>query len=500
MKVNSYSIVSGLSLAALVAGCSSPRPAEIPENMNVVIFYADDLGYGDLGAYGNPINKTPHVDRFASEGVLFTDFHSAGTVCSPSRAALLTGRNPYRSGFYYIQSRNTFLSQDEVTIPEILQVNGYESCFLGKWHLSELDKRIRVEPGPAEHGFDYWMGTTLNAFDGPEDPGKFIRNGDPVGPVEGWYCDILVDEANTWLRELRDDTKPFFLLVALHEPHTPVKPPESYSAMYDSAEVDSLEKSILYGGIDRPERDIKHHKKEYYGTISQVDDAFGRLLSTIEDLGLNDNTLIILTSDNGPETPVTFEESLGEWEDPIRDHCFGTPGIFRGMKRYPYEGGHRVPGIARLPGVIPAGSTSDQLFNQTDLFPTLATMLDISLPEDLIIDGKSNFEAFLNEEIERNTPEIWFYPHYGDTYHRMPQMAMRAGQYTLIGSLPEKTDSVTLRDWFFNNQAERFELYDMESDPGQHNDLSESKPELVSSLATVMNKLFVEMRDEGLNK
>lgn len=489
-------LFSGLILVKAASGCISPEQGEIPDNMNIVIFYTDDMGYGDLGCYGHPIVKTPNIDKFASEGVLLTDSHSAGTVCSPSRAALLTGRNPYRSGFFYIQSRNTFLAQDEVTIPELLKTKGYETCFLGKWHLSELDKNIRVEPGPGEQGFDYWMGSTHNAFDGPENTDRFIRNDIPLGEVEGWYVDVIVDEAGNWLKEIRDNTKPFFLIVSTHEPHTPVLPPAEYSEMYNTAEVDSLEKTIQYGGVRRPERDISDNKKEYYGTITQIDDAFGRLLKIIDELGVADKTLIYFTSDNGPETPVTFEESLGQWEDPIRDHCFGTPGELKGMKRYPYEGGHRVPGIVRLPGVIPAGSESGKFFNQTDLLPTLATLLDIKLPEDLNIDGQANFDAFLNKETERRTPDIWFYPHYGDT-QRIPQMSMRSGQYTLIGWLPEKPESMDLNDWFFNNVPERFELYDIIKDPEQKYDLAGTKPEIVSSLSPVMERLFIEMRDEG---
>jgi len=484
-------------LVGTAASCKSGNKPEIPENLNVIVFLADDLGYGDLGCYGNPIIKTPNIDRFATEGVLLTDFHSAGTVSSPSRAGLLTGRNPYRSGFYYIAGGGRLLKDEEITIPEVIKDKGYESCFVGKWHLSVIEKDLKDEPGPGDQGFDYWMGTSLNAFDGPANTKKFIRNGVPVGEVKGWYCDIIVDEAIVWLKEKRNNHKPFFLYVASHEPHTPIAPSEQYIMMYDNSRVDSLEKSINYGGVGRPENDISANKKEYYGTVTQLDDAFGRLLRTIDELGLSENTLIIFTSDNGPETPVTFDESRGQWYDPIREKCFGTPGIFRGMKRYPYEGGHRVPGIVRLPGVIPAGSKSDKLFNGTDIFPTICEAVETILPSGRNIDGKANFNAFLNKEIKRDKPEIWFYPHHGDTYFRMPQMSMRYDKYTLIGWLPAKPDSVNLNTWFFNNGPVRFELYDISSDPGQSNDLSDEKPQIVKRLSPIMAELWVEMRDEG---
>lgn len=410
---------------------------------------------------------------------------------------MLTGRNPYRSGFYYIQGGDRLLEDNEITIPEVLRAKGYESCFVGKWHLSVLEKKLKNEPGPGDQGFNYWMGTTLNAFDGPANPKKFIRNGMPVGEVEGWYCNIIVDEATAWLKEKRNKEKPFFLYVASHEPHTPIGPPEKYIRMYDNSRVDSLEKNINYGEVRRPENDISANKKEYYGTVTQLDDAFGRLLRTIDELGLSDNTLIIFTSDNGPETPVTIDESRGQWEEPIRDKCFGTPGIYRGMKRYPYEGGHRVPGIVRLPGVIPAGIKSDKLFNGTDILPTICESVDVPLPSGRSIDGKANFNAFLNKEIKRDNPEIWFYPNHADTYFRMPQMSMRYDQYTLIGWLPAKPDSVNLNSWFFNNVPVKFELYDIINDPGQTNDISDEKPQIVKRLSRIMEELWVEMRDEG---
>ncbi|MDP4249659.1 MAG: sulfatase-like hydrolase/transferase [Bacteroidota bacterium] len=464
---------------------------------NIVIFLTDDLGYGDLGCYGNPIIKTPNIDKFAKEGVLLTDCHSGGTVCSPSRAALLTGRNPYRSGFYNILGGTTFLSSKELTIPEVLRTKGYTSCFVGKWHLSVLEKKKLDEPGPGDQGFDYWMGTTHNAFDGPANTKEFIRNGVPVGQVNGWFCDVIVDEAESWLKEKRDKTKPFFLYVASHEPHTPISPPKNYSDIYDTAEVDSLEKTVHYGYVRRPRRDISVNKKEYYGTVTQLDHAFGRLVNTIDSLGLRDNTLIFITSDNGPENPVTLEESRGDWNDPIRDKCFGTPGIYRGMKRFVYEGGHRVPGIVRYPGVIPPGRRSDQLFNGTDLFPTVCELAGISLPAGVTYDGVANFNAFLNRKIKRKEPAIWFYPNYEDTYFRLPEMEMRSGDYALVGWLPSKPDSMKLNNWFFKYGPVRFELYNLKNDPRQQHDLAREKPEIVNSLAGTMARLWKEMRDEG---
>ncbi len=465
---------------------------------NIVVFLADDLGYGDLGCYGNPIIKTPNIDKLAEEGVRMTDCHSGGTVCSPSRAALLTGRNPYRTGFFYIHGKDTYLKKEEVTIAEILHDQGYETSFWGKWHLSALEKDRMDHPGPSEQGFDYWMGTTLNAFGGPKNYKKFIRNGVPVGEVEGWYCDVIVEDACQWLKSKRNKGKPFFMYLCSHEPHTPIAPPGKYSQRYDNERVDELEKGVKYGWVTRPEKDISANKKEFYGTVNQLDDAFGRLMATLEELGLKENTLVLFTSDNGPEAPVTIEESLGTWESPIRDYCFGTPGEYRGMKRFPYEGGHRVPGIVRWPRVIPPGTQSNVLFNGTDILPTLCNLVGAKIPANRNIDGVDAFEAFLDKEVNRQASVVWFYPNHEDSYFRMPQVSMRKGPYTLIGWLPKKPDSLALNQWFAVYNPEKFELYDITLDPSQMNDLSEQKPEVVASMKPEMIELWQEMRDEGL--
>jgi len=477
--------------------CLSQKNSIDRTRPNIIVFLADDLGYGDLGCYGNPIIKTPNFDRLAKEGVILTDCHSGGTVCSPSRAALLTGRKPYRMGFYYIAGGQTYLQSDEITIPEMLKNKDYSTCFVGKWHLSTLEKTKVNQPGPGNQGFDYWMGTTHNPFDGPANTKELIRNGVPVGQVNGWFCDVIVDEANNWLTEKRDKTKPFFLYVASHEPHTPIAPPKTYSDMYDTPEVDSLEKKINYGYVARPPNDISSNKKYYYGTVTQLDNAFGKLLKTVDSLGLRDNTIIFVTSDNGPETPVTIEESLGQWNEPIRDNSFGTPGIYRGMKRFVYEGGHRVPGIVRYPGIIPAGTKSDQLFDGTDVFPTICKMVGLSLPNSVTYDGVANFNAFLNKPAARKNPAMWMYPNHLDTYFRMPSMVMRSGKYSLVGWLPTKTDSMSLNDWFFKYGPVKYELYDLKNDPAQKQNLALKKPQIVNSLKDIMSKLWQEMRDEG---
>jgi arylsulfatase A len=474
-----------------VFGCQTARATDRP---NFVVFLADDLGYGDLASYGNPIIETPHLDRLASQGMRFTDFHSAGTVCSPSRASLLTGRNPYRSGFYYIAGSGMHLQRDEVTVATLLRDAGYDTCFVGKWHLSRFDQANSSQPTPGDHGFDHWFATAVNAFEGPENPTTFFRNGERVGEVQGWYCDVIVEEALTWLQNRPDPDKPYFLYLCSHEPHTPVEPPESFAAAYDSPRVDSLEATLQYGGVDRPEHDIRPLKRYYYGTVTQLDESIGTLMAGLDAYDDEENTLVMFTSDNGPESPVNLLESRGEWEDPSRDRSHGTPGPWRGMKRFPYEGGHRVPGIVRWTGRVRAGTVNESLINGTDFLPTMLELAGVALPTDRALDGVSMLPAFEGQTLQRG-PVYWFFPAHEDTYYLMPHMAMRDGNWTLLAWLPEKDPDQLIMDWLKTSDLDRFALYDLDADPGQTMDLSSSQPERMAAMTAQMRGFWKEIQE-----
>ncbi len=474
---------------------SSCRKAGSPSHPNIVIFLADDLGYGDLGCYGNPINRTPNLDRLASEGIRLTDCHAAGTVCSPSRAGLLTGRHPYRSGIYYLLGGGAHLRREEITIASLLKKVGYDTCFVGKWHLSRLDDPEAGQPTPGDHGFDHWFATTENAFEGPENPQKFIRNGERTGPARGWFCDVIVEEAVSWLRQRTEPGTPFFLLVCSHEPHTPIAPPERFADMYDNDEVERLEKTIGYGEVPRDKEGIGPNKKYYYGTVSQLDNAFGRLTDGLDSLGLRNDTLVFFTSDNGPEYPVNRLESNGEWDDPIRDRCFGTPGPLRGMKRFTTEGGHRVPAIVRWPGHIDAGTTSDALVNGTDILPTLCELAGIEPPSDRTIDGESIVEALRGKTFFRRRPVCWNFPTH--EYSFVPPMVMRDESYALLAHFNGKDPEQTWMDWLKTARPERYELYDLSRDVGQREDLSEAMPEKAAQLAAKLEAAWKDIQADA---
>nr|MBI1229295.1 sulfatase-like hydrolase/transferase [Cytophagales bacterium] len=355
---------------------------------------------------------------------------------------------------------------------------------------------------------DYSLATSVNAFNtGPRNPDKFLRNGKPVGEMEGWYIDIITDEATDWIENKRDSTKPFFMIIASNEPHTPLDPPQRFSDPYNNAEVDALSLLTKYGGVERPTTDISKNKMSYYGTVSQLDDTFGRFMQFIDGAGLRDNTLVIFTSDNGPEYPVSLAESNGAWEDTLRDYCFGTPGNLRGMKRFPYEGGHRVPGLIRWPEKIPAGTVSDKLFNGTDFLPTICRLAGAAVPRDRIIDGTDAFNAFLNRPYERAVLPIWFFLLNSSHMPGMAQMAMRDGDYVLIGRLaPERGHFVATHptstqhqavDWLKTAVPATFELYNIKTDLEQKQDLSTIEYPTLLKLIPKMQRLWLEIRDEG---
>jgi len=478
--------------AVFLSGCrkTSRRP-------NFLVFLADDLGYGDLACYGHPFMQTPHLDRFAEEGMRFSDCHSGGTVCAPSRASLLTGRNPYRVGLYYLTGGGAHLRRRETTVAALLKDAGYDTCFVGKWHLGDLEGSDADHPTPGDHGFDHWLATELNAFEGPENPTTFIRNGKPVGEMKGWYCDIIVEEAMSWLKSRQDPDKPFFILVCSHEPHVPCEPPSEYSSAYDTPEVNRLAKTIPYGGVERDRSSYFDNKKYYYGTVTQLDNAFGNLMAGIDGEGLRDNTLVWFTSDNGPERPPGYKDKPGEetpdWVKRIR-RGFGTPGPLRGMKRYTYEGGHRIPGIIRWPGHIKPGSETNALVNGTDILPTLCDLGRAALPKDRTIDGASIVPLFKDKDVQRDIPAFWMFP---ARYSGFPHMAMREGDYVILGWFAAKGADQTWMDFIKTAELEAFELYNLKKDLDQSEDLADKKPALLADLKAKMKALWAQVQAEG---
>ena len=453
---------------------------------NVVIFLCDDLGYGDLGCYGHPHIKTPNIDKLAAGGIRFTDFYSASPVCSPSRVGLLTGRSPNLAGIYdWIPSdgkprldarEQVHLRKFETTLPFLLKVNGYATCLSGKWHCNGLFNS-KSQPQPDTFGFDHWFATHNNAAPSHENPTNFVRNGKPVGKIEGYSCQIVVDEAATWLREVKKNGPhdPFFIFATFHEPHEPIaSPPELVKEYMDVA--------------------INEDQAQYFANVANVDKAVGRFMSVLDELKLREDTLVIFTSDNGPET-------LNRYKRATRSH--GQPGPLRGMKLHTHEAGFRVAGIANWSEHITPGQVIKTPVSALDLLPTICKLTDTRMPERRVLQG-ADIRPILRGEstFERELPLHWcFFNAINEA-----RVAMRDGQWKVLARI-KKADGKPLaqirnvtpkkREMLLQTKLTDWEVYDVTTDIGEQNNLAESRPELTKELGSRLDGLYRELIDKS---
>jgi arylsulfatase A len=470
---------------------SSDAPGEEERGPpNILFILADDLGYGDLACFGNPVIQTPNLDRLATEGVKLTQCYAASPNCSPARAALLTGRMPYRVGIYDFvrESYPLHILTSETTVATLLSNAGYDTFLVGKWHLSggQLDDERKHLTTPGDHGFRTWL-CDRNSFD--YNPGTLVRNGKPAGELKGFQSQIVTRETIDWLDNGWDRTKPFMAFVWMHEPHVPVRSDARFQKLYENLGEEA--DAIQYGGegVERPTAD-KLMRARYFGAVSQMDFEIGRLLTKLEKMGLVENTLVYFTSDNGPEHRY--------------DTSWGSPGPYRGAKGHIHEGGIRVPGIVRWPGRIPAGSISDEPVNGTDLLPTLCAVAGITPDPKVTIDGVNVLPAWIEgKPLERGKPLFWW------LYHARGgrQAALRMGDYKILARMvhpmqPTRKDlfppqGTELMEFIKRTDIEDFQLYDVVRDPGETQELSKEKPEVYAKLRALLLATYEEIQKEG---
>ncbi len=449
-------IVCGLCLMPVAnSSVALGREAQRP---NIVIFVADDLGWGDLACYGHPVIRTPNLDRFAAEGVRFTQAYSASGVCSPSRSAILTGRTPYRNGVYRwipvfsprFGNLPVHLRSSEITIARLLKEHGYATGIVGKWHLNGAFNSPE-QPQPDDHGFDHWMATQNNAVPSHKNPNNFVRNGEPVGELTGYSAFLVAEEAAKLIAE-RDPTKPLFLCVWTHEAHVPIE----------------SDPKLMKGYAGTGDAGMM----QYYGNVSQLDQAFGRVMQALDQSGLRENTLVFFTSDNGPEGtggPNALRPRL--------DRSRGSTGGLRGRKRDDYEGGIRVPGIVRWPGHIAPGSVSDVPVVGTDIFSTICEVTGIPPPADRVIDGASMLPAFAGQPIQRSRPLYWR----TSIATASCRVALRIGDWKIVA----------------NENLTEFELYDLATNPVEGLDLKDREPAKFAELKQALITMDTEVLNDG---
>lgn len=433
-------VLSGFLMTGFLFG-SADKP-------NVVLIYVDDLGYGDLGCYGSEKNDTPHVDRLATQGMRFTDYYSASPVCTPSRAALLTGGYPGRVSFdAFREGRDAWvlfpgyaegLHPDEVLLPEFLQSKGYATAHVGKWHLGDQPEHL-----PTRHGFDSYYGIPYSNDmaimpqrpDSP--PLPLLRNEEVIAeqPKQAPLIQSFTEEAVTFMRENRD--RPFFLYLAhihVHLPHYVMEPFASAS------------RNGIYGAA-----------------LAAVDWSTGAILAELERLGLEENTIVIFTSDNGSRV----------------DKHGGSNGALRGTKGQTWEGGMRVPCVIRWPAEIEAGSLSSELVTAMDFYPTLAAILGEPLAPEPIRDGHDVSAIWKGEAGAASPYEAFFY------YLVDELQAVRVGDWKLRYKTAEGRHADTNRPQLFN----------LSEDIAEQHDLADQYPEKVQELVGKMKTMGARIGD-----
>lgn len=448
--------------ACFVRAGDAPRP-------NILLVFTDDQGWHDLGCQGSTTIRTPRIDRMAAEGLRLTSFY-AQPVCGVSRAALMTGSYPIRVAEPgNVKRLHTVPHPDELTLAEVLKSAGYHTALIGKWHLCEKGRGpAGFDPAtmPGAQGFDHFFGTPLyNGYtvrvEDLEFRSPLLRNSEVVVPEVGDWNSITgdyTDEAIRWIRGHRD--RPFFLCLAHNMPHIPLGASEGFAG-----------KSA--GG-------------PYGDAIEEIDASTGRLLDELKALGIDGETLVVFTSDNGPWVETTHGMKPGGKPFIPRDHS-GSAGPLRGWKMSAWDGGSRVPFVARWPGKLKPGRVDDGILATLDLLPTFAALAGAELPDGLAIDGKDATD-FLLGSADRSPRDEYLY------YTGCLLTGVRAGPWKLV--LPRPAAPPGTGWWGRMIEAvPETELYHLTDDPGETTDVAAAHPEVVARLMRRVEAARAELGD-----
>ena len=500
LVARSAELFIGIIVAGLLAPAAESAAADIAATKpNIVYILADDLGYGDVQCYNPQSGKihTPNIDRLASQGMRFTDAHTSSSVCTPTRYSTLTGRYAWRTRLQsgVLDGFSTpLIASNRMTVASLLKANGYQTACIGKWHLGmnwqkqadssadvlTKDKPQKTKPGsavdwlkpilngPTTLGFDYYYGISAS-LDMP--PFVFIENDrvtaipttekrwQRTGPAAESFEAIdvmpeLTRKAAGWLEQRAAEKKPFFLYLAYSAPHTPILPTKEWQG--------------------------KSGLNAYADFVMQTDAAVGEMMAALERTGQSTNTLVIFTSDNGCSPSANFGQLKAKGHNPS--------GPWRGHKADIWEGGHRVPYIARWPGLVTAGTTSDETICLSDLLATSAAIIDAKLPANAGEDSVSILPALLGEKTTQPLREA-------TVHHSISGLfAIRKGPWKLAlcpgsGGWSAPNDQAALKQGLPNVQ-----LYNLTNDPGETNNLQAAHPERVASLTKLLEKYVADGR------
>jgi len=401
---------------------------------NVIVIITDDQGYGDLACHGNPVISTPHMDNLYNESARLTDFHVSPT-CSPARAALMTGRHKIRTGVWHTIMGRSLLRRDEVTMADMFRLSGYQTGIFGKWHLGD-----NYPFRPQDRGFEEvfihgggGVGQTPDYWGNDYFDDTYFHNGE-WKKQDGYCTDVWFDGALRFIEANRD--RPFFAYVTTNAPHGPYRVPDSYREMYADA-------------------DISDKAARFYGMITNIDDNLGRLRKRLQELQIEQDTILVFLTDNGSAVPH-FNAGM------------------RGRKGSMYEGGHRVPCFIRWPGRIDGGYDVDRLTAHYDLLPTLADICGLQRPGGLRWNGRSLRPILRNPDNQWRDRKLVVDSQRVEKPRKWRRCAVMTDRWRLVNGK---------------------ELYDIEQDPGQQNDVAESHPEVVETLRRDYNRWWEDVSD-----
>ncbi|MFN7933355.1 MAG: sulfatase-like hydrolase/transferase [Bryobacteraceae bacterium] len=423
-------------LASSLASAVAAQPAAKP---NVIFILADDLGWGDLGCYGNKFIPTPNLDRLAKQGSLFTSFYVANPVCSPSRTAFMSGHYPARHrihGHLAAAELNekrgipNWLEPNIPLLPRMLKNAGYTTAHFGKWHLGSGPGA----PLPSAYGFDEFRTVNGNGATWKEDEYFRARS-----------TSAIAEEALRFIEKNR--TRPFYVNMWTLLPHAPLHPTEEDLAPFRKFDPPALEKHTSARTI-------------FYASVAALDRGVGQLLDGLERMGLAQNTIVLFSSDNGPEE--IFISNAGH-------SGVGSPGPFRGRKRSLYEGGLRVPFLVRWPGHVPAGRVDGSVISAVDFLPTIAKLTGVAVPSDAKGDGEDRSAVLLGATAPRTKPVFWEWRFQiaGHVNNVSPRLSMRDGDWKLM----------------MNPDRGRVELYNIPKDPMEVRNVAPENPQIVERMA-----------------
>jgi N-acetylgalactosamine-6-sulfatase len=437
-KILKHSFCCLCSSLALFTGATA-----LGAKPNIIFIFADDWGYGDIGKHGSTFCETPHLDRMVDEGIDFSNFTVNSPVCSPSRVAVMTGQFPARQcihqHFQGIQAHikrgmPDWLDPQAPMLPRMLKEAGYTTGHFGKWHLGSAGD------SPTEDQYGYDQFATFNGSGKVEIPKGGLSS---------------VDHAETFIREVTRSTgsgleaQPFFVNLWLHEAHTPHLPEERY--MQKFANLDEA-------------------RQVYASIIAEGDEGVGRIMTLLKELGIDSNTLVVFSTDNGPEHSTDEKDHKGQGMGHF--YSVGETGGLKGEKRSLFSGGIRVPFIVRWPGIAPAGKKdTTSVLTAVDLLPTFLAVAGVELPAGYQPDGENALSAFKGEGFQRSKPIFWEWKGGDNQEYTWPSLGVHDGKWKLL----------------VNKETRKMELYDLEADWAEKTDVSADYPEVVLKLSKLID-------------